>query len=62
MNPPKAFCSYFACIGTPPGYTTFWSGTGYVVECVDNKFLKTGGGNHNPCSQDGGYLRTLYQH
>jgi hypothetical protein len=58
--PYSAFCSYFACIGSPPAYMSFWSGTGYVVECHDTKFSKTGG--HSPCLQDGGYWRTLYAH
>ncbi len=60
-SPPQDFCSYFACIGSPPTYTTFWSGNGYVVECNDSKFSKTGG-NRNPCSQDGGEWRPLYAH
>jgi hypothetical protein len=60
-SPPAAFCSYFACIGSPPAYTSFWSGNGYVVECQDGKFSKTGG-VHGSCSQDGDYWRTLYAH
>jgi hypothetical protein len=60
-SPPAAFCSYFTCVGSPPAYTTFWSGKGYVVECQDGSFSKTGG-VHDACSQDGGYSRTLYAH
>ena len=60
-SPPAAFCSSFACVGSPPAYTTFWSGKGYVVECQDGSFAKTGG-DHNTCSQEGGYWRTLYAH
>jgi hypothetical protein len=60
-SPPAAFCSYFTCIGSPPAYTTFWSGKGYVVECQDGSFAMTGG-VHNTCSQDGDYWRTLYSH
>jgi hypothetical protein len=60
-SPPSAFCSYFACIGSPPGYTSFWSGQGYVIECQDTLFSKTGG-IKSSCSQHGGELRTLYAH
>jgi hypothetical protein len=60
-SPPSTFCSYFACIGSPPAYTNFWSGQGYVVECQDTLFSKTGG-TQNSCSHHGGELRTLYAH
>jgi hypothetical protein len=60
-SPPSAFCSYFACIGSPPSYTSFWNGRGYVVECQDTKFSKSGGISGS-CSQHGGDLRTLYAH
>jgi hypothetical protein len=60
-NPPPAFCSYFACIGSPPSYTTFWIGQGYVVECHDTQFSKTGG-TSNSCLGHGGILHTLYSH
>src|SRR6266849_4797365 len=36
-NPHDGFCSYFACIGN------FWNGHGYVVECNDGDYSKSGG-------------------
>jgi hypothetical protein len=54
-NPPSAFCNYFNCIAN------FSTGTGYVVECQDLTFSKTGG-VPGSCSQDGGNLRPLYSH
>jgi len=60
-NPSSAFCSYFACIGNPPSYTSFWNGKGYVMECKDTKFSRSGG-TQNSCSQHGGDWRTLYAH
>lgn len=53
-SPASAFCSYFACI------TTFWNGKGYVIQCVDGTFSKSGG-IQGQCSQHGGYKRTLYK-
>jgi hypothetical protein len=61
MAPPTAFCSYFACIGSPPSYTSFWTGQGYVVECKDTKFSKSGG-TPGSCMQHGGDFRTLFAH
>jgi hypothetical protein len=52
-NPPLEFCSYFPCI------PNFWNGTGYVVECDDALYSKSGG-NQGVCSQHGGVLRILY--
>ena len=52
-SPPGSFCSYFHCI------SSFWSGKGYVVECKDATFSKSGG-IQGVCSQHGGYLRDLY--
>jgi hypothetical protein len=60
-SPQSAFCSYFACIGTPPNYTNFWSGTGYVVQCNDGLYTRTGGTKGGSCSGDNGYMRTLYK-
>lgn len=52
-SPPSSFCSYFSCI------SSFWSGSGYVVECVDGKFSKSGGIS-GACSTHGGPWRPLY--
>lgn len=54
-NPPSNFCSYFACIGN------FWNGHGYVNECQDGTYSKSGG-IRGDCSDHGGYYRTLYSH
>lgn len=54
-DPPPAFCDYFACINN------FWNGTGYVNECVDGTYSKSGG-HRGDCSYHGGKLRPLYSH
>jgi hypothetical protein len=54
-NPPTNFCTYFNCI------TTFWNGQGYVVECQDTTYSKSGG-RSGSCSHHGGNLRPLYSH
>ncbi len=56
-NPPSNFCSagYFTCI------SSFWNGKGYVVQCGDGTFSKSGG-TTGVCSQHGGYKQTLYSH
>jgi hypothetical protein len=54
-NPPSAFCSYFNCIAN------FSTGTGYVIECQDLTFSKTGG-VPGSCSQHGRDYRPLYSH
>lgn len=54
-SPPSNFCSYFACIANFP------NGKGYVMECQDAKFSKSGGISGS-CSQHGGNLRPLYSH
>jgi hypothetical protein len=54
-NPPSTFCNYFACIAN------FWNGKGYVMECQDAKFSKSGGISGS-CSQHGGNWRPLYSH
>jgi len=52
-NPPSNFCIYFMCANN------FWDGKGYVIECGDNTFNKTGGG-YGACSGHGGVPRILY--
>jgi hypothetical protein len=52
-DPPGEFCSYFACINN------FWNGNGYVVECADERYSKSGG-IQGACSQHGGVWRKLY--
>jgi hypothetical protein len=54
-NPPADFCSYFACI------TTFWKGHGYVDQCVDGDYSKSGGLS-GACSHHGGEAQPLYSH
>jgi hypothetical protein len=51
-NPPSAFCSYFSCIGN------FWNGRGYVIQCEDGMFSKSGG-IQGSCSYHGGNYRAL---
>lgn len=51
-SPPSAFCGYFSCIGT------FWNGSGYVVECADGDYSKSGG-HRGSCSHHGGDWRAL---
>ena len=52
-SPAAGFCSYFGCI------SSFATGTGYVVQCVDGRFSKSGG-HTGVCSQHGGFGRNLY--
>jgi len=54
-SPPSAFCSYFTCINNFP------HGHGYVVECKDSMYSKSGG-IKGACSTHGGVLRPLYAH
>ncbi len=51
--PPSNFCSYFNCIAS------FWNGRGYVMECGDLTFGKSGGISGS-CSGHGGNYRALY--
>ncbi len=51
-SPPSDFCSYFACIGN------FWNGRGYVIQCRDGMFGKSGG-IQGSCSYHGGNRRPL---
>lgn len=52
-SPPSNFCSYFSCIAS------FWNGVGYVIQCNDLTFSKSGG-RSGSCSQHGGNYRALY--
>lgn len=54
-DPNSAFCSYFTCT------SSFWSGQGYVVQCGDGHYSKSGG-RRGACSRNGGVAQTLYQH
>lgn len=54
-NPNPDFCSYFHCI------SNFWNGAGYVVQCGNGHYNKSGG-RRGACSRDGGVAQTLYQH
>jgi len=51
-NPPSDFCLYFDCIGN------FWNGRGYVIQCQDGEFSKSGG-IQGSCSYHGGNSRAL---
>ena len=50
--PPANFCNYFNCIAS------FWNGRGYVMECSDTTYSKSGGISGS-CSQHGGNFRAL---
>lgn len=50
---PPDFCSYFTCIDT------FEDGRGYVVQCADGDFSKSGG-RPGACSSHEGVRRPLY--
>lgn len=49
-DPPAGFCTYFSCI------SSFWKGQGYVVQCRDGKYSKSGG-RSGACSRNGGSHR-----
>lgn len=51
-NPQSDICDYVACIGN------FWNGNGYVIQCKDGTFGKSGGISGS-CSGHGGNLRAL---
>jgi hypothetical protein len=51
-SPPSDFCSYFNCIAS------FWNGRGYVMECADGTYGKSGGISGS-CSHHGGNDRAL---
>jgi hypothetical protein len=54
-SPNTNFCAYFACINN------FWNGAGYVNECHDGMYSKSGG-RSGDCSYHGGEWRPLYSH
>jgi hypothetical protein len=54
-NPPSGFCGYFDCIAS------FSSGKGYVVECGDGQYSKSGG-KQGACLRNGGVSQILYSH
>ena len=56
-SPASGFCNgtYFSCI------QSFSSGQGYVMECGDELYSKSGG-RSGSCSRHGGDKATLYQH
>ncbi len=54
-SPPASFCSYFSCINNFP------NGRGYVEECQDGMYSKSGG-IRGSCSYYGGDLQPLYSH
>lgn len=54
-SPPQKFCNYFKCI------KNFYGGKGYVVECKDAMYSKSGG-IRDVCSGHRGYNRALYAH
>jgi hypothetical protein len=51
-SPPGGFCGYFNCI------PSFWNGSGYVVQCQDGTYSKSGG-HTGSCSRHGGDKRAL---
>jgi hypothetical protein len=51
--PAPEFCNYFNCIAN------FWNGRGYVMQCADGAFSKSGG-VQGSCSYHGGNSRPLY--
>lgn len=55
LQPPAEFCSYFSCI------KSFWGGSGYVVECNDGMYSRSGG-RTGSCSLHKGEMRPLYSH
>ena len=52
-SPPASFCSWFRCINNFP------NGVGYVVQCSDGMFSKSGG-RQGVCSYHGGYKQALF--
>ena len=52
-QPPKDFCSFVRCI------SSFWGSSGYVIQCVDGEFSKSGG-RSGSCSYHGGNSRAYY--
>jgi hypothetical protein len=56
-NPPAQFCFYFRCAWD---FYSQWA-SGYVVECNNGSFSRTGG-TRFACAGDDGVKRTLYAH
>jgi hypothetical protein len=54
LTPAASFCSYFKCIANFP------NGKGYVEECKDGMYSKSGG-IQGSCSQHGGNLAELFE-
>lgn len=54
-DPPTGFCSYFNCI------SSFWDGKGYVVQCNNGQYSKSGG-RTGVCSRQKGLKWILYSH
>ena len=54
-NPPSNFCDVFS-----PCINNFWNGRGYVEQCQDGSYSKSGGISGS-CSYHGGNRRPLYQ-
>lgn len=54
-SPNGGFCSDFNCI------SNFWHGNGFVNECNDGSYSKSGG-IRGDCSHHGGEMRPLYSH
>ncbi len=54
-SPNPDFCAYFSCINN------FWNGRGYVNECNDGMYSKSGG-IRGDCSHHHGEMRPLYSH
>ena len=54
-SPPSTICRYISCIGN------FRNGGGYVIQCRDGAFGKSGG-IQGSCSSHGGNSRPLYAH
>jgi hypothetical protein len=52
---PPSFCDYYTCTAN------FSKGTGYIVECADERWSHNGG-KIRACSRNGGVIATLYQH
>jgi len=52
-SPPSDICNYLSCI------PNFWNGVGYVIQCQDGMFSKSGG-RSGSCSYHGGNRRPLY--
>ncbi|HVA21754.1 MAG TPA: hypothetical protein VNN74_06635 [Candidatus Micrarchaeia archaeon] len=52
LHPARAVCRYFRCIGA------FWAGRGYMVECRDRTYSRSGG-RRGACSDHHGEWRPV---